>query len=229
MERVGGAFFNRTKKQNAEIQRVAKRTANLKKEQYRIIDRDGNVLLMKKGIAHEVAATVGEKRELLKGNISIHNHPSGGTFSADDLSDFGYGAKEIVAASPEGTYSLVNTNVGKPNQYEGWLDLKRAMENDIQEVSTIQLRREARDNLRNSKTAKELRAIEDRFYKIQSEQGNAEAQEYITKNRQRYDSLVEQNTKEIDAEYRRLEVKPYDDYLKKNAKKYGFKYTFTPF
>lgn len=86
-------LYGRTIAQDKTIKEYARKTANLKNEQYRIIDSNGNVLLKKQGDKHSVVMTLGEKREYMFGNISLHNHPGGGTFSIADLNDFGNGAK----------------------------------------------------------------------------------------------------------------------------------------
>ena len=43
----------------------------------------------------------------------------------------------------------------------------------------------------------------------------------------RYDALAKEYKEDLEAEQRRIVVKPYDDYYRKNAKKYGFSYSFT--
>ena len=87
-----GAVAGVTPLQNKTINQIANKTRNLKKEQYRIVNENGEIVLEKKGQEHEVSATLGEKREYLPGAVSIHNHPAGGTFSYPDLRDFGTGA-----------------------------------------------------------------------------------------------------------------------------------------
>lgn len=215
-----------TEAQNRTIEKLVKRTANLKKEQYRIIDSEGNVILEKHGKENEVAATVGEKRENLNGNISLHNHPQGGTFSSDDINEFGYGAKGITVASPEGEYRLVNKEFGTRKQYDGWQGLQNGLVN-IKQQGTFDRLKQARKNTANTKTAKQLKAINDKFSKIQKEKGNDAAVAYAQTITQKYNKLSEQHKKEVQKEDRRLLVQPYHDYLKANAGKYGFKYQFT--
>lgn len=222
----GSRLAGRTEAQNRAIEKLVKRTANLKKEQYRIIDSEGNVILEKKGKEHEVAATVGEKRESLSGNISLHNHPNGGTFSSADIKDFGYGAKEITVVSPEGEYRLVNKEFGTKKQYDGWQGLQNGLEN-IKQKGSIDRLKQAQKNVSNTKTAKQLRAINDKFLKIQKSKGNDAAVAYAQTITEKYHKLSEQYHKEVQKEDRRLEVQPYHDYLKANAGKYGFKYQFT--
>ncbi|MBR2680386.1 MAG: hypothetical protein IKE23_06490, partial [Exiguobacterium sp.] len=132
----------RTKAQDSKIREIAKRTTELKNEQLRIVNENGEVVLEKKGKAHEVTATVGEKRNAHWSNrnsITIHNHPNGGTFSDADLDEFGYGAKEIVVSAPEATYRLVKTSKGTPD----WVGLRDRIR-EIPEASPMALRREAR-------------------------------------------------------------------------------------
>ena len=219
-----GGLYNRTPAQDRTLKRIAKRTANLKKEQMRIVDADGNVVLEKQGLAHEVAATVGEKRQYLNGNISIHNHPNGGTFSEADLRDFGYGAKEIVAAAPEGTYRLIRTTKTTPD----WVGMQEKLQATVPEVSAIDLRRQAYANTANSKTAKAMQAITKKYTDIRNSKGKEAAGEYAISTKDRYDSLEKQRQAEARKEERRLETKPYDDFYKANAKQYGFIYKFEP-
>ena len=172
-----GALLGRSIKQDRTIKGLVKRTQNLKKEQYRIIDADGNVVLEKKGDKHSVAATVGEKRDFLKGNISLHNHPEGGTFSAADFSDFGYGAREIVAATPEGTYRLINKKYGTKEAYDGWVNMRDGAD-QIPQSSTLALLQQARKNLENSATKKELDRISSRWAEIYDKEGKYAANAY---------------------------------------------------
>ncbi len=222
-----GGLYSRTVKQDKAIKKLAKQTANLKKEQYRIIDGEGNVLVKKQGLRHEVAITLGEKRQYLNDNISLHNHPAGGTFSSADISDFGNGAKEIVVASPEGTYRLINMNHGTRDQYVGWRPMQEKLE-ALPEQSFIKLRNQAVANTANTSAAKQLDGISQRYDQIRRSQGQDKALEYATQTRKLYDSLTETHRAEIQAEVRRLETKPFDDFYRANAKSYGFKYVFEP-
>lgn len=201
------------------VRQIAKRTANLKNEQYRIIDENGNVVLEKRGDAHSVGATVGEKRELMAGGTSIHNHPDGGTFSSSDFDGFGFGAREIVAATPEGTYSLVNVNYGKKNQYMGWVDLRdatRKIDDAESKKGFMDNRKQARATVDNSRVGKELRATTDKWAKRRKEgAGEAELKKLVDK----ADKLQKEYSKAVEKETRRLETQPYHDFYKKNAKK----------
>lgn len=223
-----GGLYGRTTAQDKQIRKIARRTADLKNEQYRIIDSDGNILVEKRGSQHEVAATVGEKRDNLGGNISIHNHPGGGTFSSDDLSEFGYGAKEMVVASPEGTYRLINKNVGKPNQYEGWYDMREAVRSKLDDKgpSFFDLRSQARENLKNSAPVKTQEQITQRYTKLLDSKGKEEAGRYFESVRDKYEKASKDYSTALQQETRRLEVKPYHDFYTNNASKYGFKYIF---
>lgn len=223
---LAGGMFSRTAEQDKAIKRLAKRTANLKNEQYRIIDSDGNVVLEKKGGKHEVSATVGEKRQYLDGNISLHNHPSGGTFSPDDLNEFGFGAKEIVVSTPEGTYRLINKKYGTADQSRGWYDMREKLYQSVPEQSGLAILQQARKNTANSKTAKEMDSITKKWDSIRKSKGNDEAKKYLESAKDRYDSLTKKHKQEVDAEKRRLEVKPFHDFYKQNAKQYGFDYKF---
>lgn len=228
-----GGLFSRTAKQDKTIKKLAKQTANLKKEQYRIIDSDGNVVLVKKGDRGSVKSTYGEKRQYLDGNISLHNHPAGGTFSPDDIDEFGFGAKEIVVSSPEGTYRLINANFDNKKKYDGWKPMMEKMEKEIDsDVSYFSLRDQAMKNLsgkKNSeyaKAGKQLDAITNKFVEIRKEKGQEKANAFAKANREKMDALQAKRSSELKNEVRRLEVKPYHDFYKENAKKFGFVYKF---
>lgn len=218
-----GGLAGRTQAQDKAIKKLVKRTANLKNEQYRIIDDNGDVVLHKKGNVHSVGLTVGEKREHLNGNISLHNHPDGGTFSSADIGDFGYGAKEIVVAAPEGTYRLINKKYGTSEQYEGWIGLREGAEK-IPQQSVISLRRQAEQNLSNSKTQKSIDAINKKFESIRQSKGSEAARQFALETADKYNALSEKRRAEVSKEARRLEVQPFHDYYKANAKKFGFAY-----
>ena len=208
---------------------IIRRTKNLKKEQYRVLDDDGNVIFTKKGDKGAVYMTVGEKREYLDNATTIHNHPNeegiGGTFSSQDMSDFGYGAREIVVAAPEGTYRLRNLNHGTPQQKETWVEMRQELEKidaREQDKSFIQRRDEAQKTLRNSKEVK----LMDKYSKQWNEMREKGAsQEELKKVSDKYMKAQETYKKRYKKIMRQQETKPYHDWLKKNAKKYGFEYT----
>ena len=220
-----GFRLGRTQKQDAAIKALVKRTQDLKKEQYRIINGNGDVVLEKKGDKHSVATTIGEKRDNLAGNISVHNHPAGGTFSPIDMTDFAYGAKEIVAASPEGTYRLVNNKYGTKDAFTGWRKLMEGAE-AIPQASQLSLLQQARANLANSETQKEINKINGRFTSIRANDGSEAAKSYYESVKDRYDSLAAKHKDEVERETRRLETEPFHKYYAAHASEFGFTYRF---
>lgn len=211
--------------QTKEIDRIANRTRNLKKEQYRIVNENGEVVLNKQGKEHEVAATVGEKREYMSGAVSIHNHPNGGTFSYDDMSDFGYGARGIVAASPEGNYKLTNTRYGTKQQYSGWRDMQEAMEKAgvTKEISVDVIIKQAKETPKIKKLADQRTKVANQWAKAKDA---GKPKEHLDKLSHQYTQISNKYTSSLNEEMRKLETKPYHDFYKKNASKYGFKYEF---
>ena len=207
------------------LKKLIKQTANLKKEQYRIIDEDGNVLIKKQGDQDKVVLSVGEKREMLDGATSLHNHPDGGTFSSADLSDFGYGAREMVVAAPEGTYRLKNMNYGTPEQSSGWLPLREGFDRISDKQSSLADMKKARENVAKTKEGKRLSKIGEEWVQKRNAGASQSVLDGLTKE---YDTLLKKVQAMTKKEQRRLEVEPYDKYFKQNAKKYGFKYTFIP-
>lgn len=212
-----------TEAQEKTLKGIESRTRNLKKEQLRVVDRDGNVVMQKQGDAHSVSYSVGEARDNFPGNVTIHNHPDGGTFSSADFSDFGYGATEIRAAAPEGTYMLRNLNY-KTKWVDGqksWLDMRE----DLDAAS------EGFKSHRNLKKPimeeyeKQVKPIADKWAKRKDEGASQEelsslAKEYTTK----WDALKPQ----IEAEARAAYVGQYHSWLNAHAGEYGFEYSFTP-
>ena len=221
-----------TKNPNVEktLLGIIRRTSKLKNEQYRVIDEEGNVVFTKKGDKGAVYMTVGEKREYLDNATTIHNHPNeegiGGTFSSQDMSDFGYGAKEIVVAAPEGTYRLSNLNHGTPQQKETWVDMREELEKidaREQEKSFIQRRDDAQKTLSNSREVKAM----DKYSKQWNEMRAAGAsQEELKKVSDKYMKAQEKYKERYKKVMRQQETKPYHEWFKNNAKKYGFEYTY---
>lgn len=218
--RGGKVISTVTAAQAKEINRIANRTRNLKKEQYRIVNDNGEVVLTKQGEQHQVALTVGEKREFLQDAVSIHNHPNGGTFSPDDLSDFGYGARQIVAASPEGTYRLT-----RQGTHYNWRDMRNAMDAEgvTRERSFSELRKEAQQQPKIKRQMDRMSKISNDWVKARAE---GKPQEYLDKLTAKYNTLSEKYKSDLKAEERRLETQPFHDFYKKNAKKYGYTYSF---
>lgn len=222
-----------TSAQQKTLKQVAKRTANLKNEQFRIIDESGNVVLEKQGGKHEVASTVGEGRQYGEGSVAIHNHPGGngqygGTFSDADLHQFAYGVRAIQVSAPEGTYTLVNKNYNNKKRYAGWMGLREEHLNVKAPESEFDVRKQVREKTKNSKTQKALDRINNTFMRIRQKKGAEAANEYARKTKDQYDSLATRRRKEVDRETRRMMVQPYHEMFKKKAAKYGFKYTFVP-
>ncbi|MDL2253325.1 phage head morphogenesis protein [Ruminococcaceae bacterium OttesenSCG-928-I18] len=77
-----------------------------------VIGRDGRLLNKTQGEAH----SVNPPKDLLKGNIFTHNHPSGGTFSTDDIRNFvSDGLYEVRAVTPQGTVYRMRWGEGEKN------------------------------------------------------------------------------------------------------------------
>lgn len=214
-----------TAAQNKTIKQLVKKTRDLKNEQYRIINENGEVVLEKRGGKHEVAATVGEKREYISGAVTIHNHPNGGTFSVDDLNEFGFGARQLVVASPEGTYILTNSRYGTKGQYNGWLDMKNAM-NDAgvtKERSSLYYREKARQVPAVKRQMQAMQRTSAQWVKAK-EAGKPQA----TLNRlaERYNRQNNKFKNLLRAAERKAETQPFHDFYKQNASKYGFEYEF---
>lgn len=202
---------------------IETRTRNLKKEQFRVVDRDGNVVMQKQGDENSVSYKVGEAREHFPGNVTIHNHPDGGTFSSADLSDIGYGATEIRAASPEGTYSLRNMAHGSKysQDQKSWYEMR----NDIEAASqTFKSSRQLRKELRSS-FEKEVKPIADRWEQRRNAGASQEELNAIAKE---YDTAYNAMRPKLEKATRQAYVDQYHSWYKANAGSYGFEYTFTP-
>lgn len=212
---------------NNTLRKVAKRIKNLKKEQYYIIDKDGNISLKKQGGAQEVSATVGEKRDFLRGNVSIHNHPSGGTFSAQDLRDFGFGATDIFVSSNAGVYSLTKTTTGTPDWVHLQQEYSKFLDKDVYGVSYLDRLRQARENTKDSASSKTISRISNEFERIRNTQGSDTANRYFESMRSEYDSATKAHSAEVQREADRLLTLPAHKWLQQNASRYGFRYRLT--
>ena len=223
----GGGGGGVTNAQTRMLAQIANKTRNLKNEQYRIIDENGNVVLLSKGKRHEVGVKVGDKRDNLPGAVSIHNHPDGGTFSDADLSEFGYGARAMAVASPEGTYILTNNKYGKKDQASGWLDMRNEMERQgiTRERGFTEIRKEARNSPNLKRREAEMVRLSDQWVKKRESGAPTKELDSLSK---KYEKKSEEYKQMLKDEERKIVTKPYHDFYKKNAKKYGFTYTFTP-
>lgn len=212
-----------TEAQEKTLKGIESRTRNLKKEQFRVVDREGNVVMQKQGDKNSVSYSVGEARDNFPGNITIHNHPDGGTFSSADLSDIGYGATEIRAASPEGTYTLRNLNYRTKwtEDQKGWMDMRNDIDAASQDFKTHrQLKKELREPFE-----KQVKPLSDKWAKMRSEGASQEELNKIAKEyTEKWDALKPQ----LEQAARKAYVDQYHHWYNANAGKYGFEYTFTP-
>lgn len=220
-ERMAGVMP--TAAQDKALRSIASRTRNLRNEQFRVVDRDGNVVMEKKGDRTSVSYSIGEARDNFPGNITIHNHPDGGTFSTADLSDIGYGATEIRAAAPEGTYTLRNLNHGtrwNANQ-RGWYEMRDDLEAASQGFkNNRQLRSELRGPFEERVKPIATRWEQRRAAGASQDELNSIAQEYTRE----WDAAKV----ELDAATRTAYVGQYHSWYRSNAGAYGFEYEFTP-
>lgn len=213
-----------TSAQQKNVDRIAKQTRNLKNEQYRIISEDGTVVSAAKGDKHSVATTVGEKREKMRGAVSIHNHPQGGTFSDADFADFGYGARAIYAAAPEGTYSLVNRKYGTKDAYKGWYDMREAYRSQVpSDMSFITLNKAAQSTKRYQAASSRAKRLSDQWVKARE---SGKPQSVLDKIATKANAAIDNASKILREERRKAEVEPAHKWLKANASKYGFTYSF---
>ena len=214
-----------TDAQDKTINKLARQTRDLKSEQLRIVNEAGEVVYTAKGGAHEVASTVGVKRQFDDGAVVIHNHPAGGTFSQADLRDFGYGARQIVVATPEGTYYLTNLKYGTPEAKSGWLNMFDKMDETgiTNERSFLDIRKEAQQAPHIVKLSDQMKDISNQWVQARNAGATPESQQKLLDT---YGRLEAQYHTAIQKEQRRVETQPTDDFYKKNARKYGFEYTF---
>ena len=202
-----------TPSQGKTVNKIARQTRNLKNEQYRIINESGEVVSVGKGDKHSVGATYGEKREKMPGAVSIHNHPQGGTFSDADFKDFGFGARAVYAAAPEGTYSLVNKKFGTKNAKSGWYDMQEAY------------KKAAESTPRYKKLSAQANKISEQWVKAKNA---GKPKSVLDGLYSKYNAVSEKASKVFKEEIRKAEVAPAHNWLKKNASKYGFGYSFKP-
>lgn len=222
--------------QERTLKGIESRTRNLKKEQLRVVDEDGNVILTKQGDKNSVEFSVGEARENFYGNIVIHNHPDGGTFSTADINTLSYGAKEIRVAAPEGTYILRNMNTDKGAK---WWNSKHSydMKEKLEETKdSFKSNRELKKGIREKYTAKyrtELDELSEKGLKVikegQEKGWTLEQQRSAIKPyTDRQDAIFADINKSVEIEVRTAYTKQYHDWYVNNAHEYGLHYEFTP-
>lgn len=203
---------------------IESRTRNLKKEQYRVVDREGNVVLQKQGDKNSVSYSMGEARDNIPGNITIHNHPDGGTFSSSDLSDIGHGATEIRAASPEGTYILRNMRYG--TRYDAakektWFDMR----DDLDAASEgFKTHRQVKSEIRKP-FDEQLKPMVDKW---EQRRAAGASQEELTALGNEYLQACDAMKPQIEAAARKAYVDQYHQWYKSNAANYGLEYEFIP-
>lgn len=203
---------------------IENRTRNLKKEQFRVVDREGNIVMQKQGDKNSVSYSVGEARDNFSGNITIHNHPDGGTFSTADLSDIGYGATEIRAASPEGTYILRNMRHGaryNAAKEKTWVDMREDLDAATEGFKT---HREIKKEIRKPFDAQVERIAENWV----SRKNAGASKEELDKIYSEYTAMAESFRPQIEAATRKAYVDQHHHWLKQNAGKYGLEYEFVP-
>lgn len=229
------AKYERPKAQDKAVKDIVRKTASLKNEQRFIVDAEGNILATSRGDKHSVGLSVGTMRDNMQGNVAVHNHPGGGTFSPDDLSTFGYGARESVVAAKEGTYSLVNAKYDTKDRYNGWYDMKEALEKAMEEdpkfedyrTSEWKLRQKVTEEMDDRPERKRMREIDSEYMRRfkEGEDRDSDVMQGLVRER---NELSDKFKNDRDKEVRRRIVQPFEDFYKDNAEKYGFVYTFTP-
>lgn len=216
-----------TEAQAKTLKTIETKTRNLKKEQFRVVDREGNVIFQKQGDGNSVSYKIGEARDNFPGNITVHNHPDGGTFSSSDLSDIGHGATEIRAAAPEGTYILRNTRYGTKWNADAktWFDMRNDLDAASQDFKNDrQLKKQVREN-NAERYAKEVQPIVDKWAKRKSEGADWDELNAIAKNHEKASATLNADIKK---EVRAAYVNQYHEWYKSNAHKYGLEYEFVP-
>ncbi len=221
-ERVAGIMPSEA--QAKTLKGIESRTRNLKKEQFRVVDREGNVVMQKQGNRHSVSYTIGEARDNFPGNITIHNHPDGGTFSSADLSDIGHGATEIRAAAPEGTYIMRNMRYGgryNAAKEKTWYDMR----DDIDAASEgFKTHREMKSEVRKP-FDEQLKPISERWA---ARRDAGASQDELNKIAAEYTTKAESLRPEIEAAARKAYVDQYHHWYQANAGNYGLEYEFIP-
>lgn len=225
-ERERHASIIPTEAQIKTLKGIENKTRNLKKEQFRVVDRDGNVVMTKQGDKHSVSYSMGEAREHFPGNITIHNHPDGGSFSSADLSDIGHGATEIRAAAPEGTYILRNVNHGSKwaNNQKSWFEMREDLDSAALDFkSGFSLKKEVRATF--AEEQKKVSSLADKFVKAMN---SGASQDVLDGYRKEYDAAEKALRTKVESSTRKAYTDQYHNWYKQNAMNYGLEYEFVP-
>lgn len=218
--------FMPTDAQAKTLKGIENRTRNLKKEQLRVVDRDGNVIMQKQGDRGSVSYSLGEARDHFPGNITIHNHPDGGTFSSADLSDFGCSATEIRAASPEGTYVMRNFRYKEKweSGQKTWLEMQEDIESASKDFkSSFLLKKEIRASFTEDQAK-----IDEIAQKWLNAKGSGANQETLDRYYKEYEDVASALMSKVESATRKAYTGQYHEWYKKHSAEYGFEYEFIP-
>ena len=213
---------------SAVVREAADQIRNLDHEELVVIDSDGRMNHYAVGDEGEVRTTVGAMREHATGAVIMHNHPSGGTFSPQDLHQLGYRPSEIRIATADGDYVMRSADGTVPH----WPKLQDAILNaewdDFKEP--YQLRNEIYEQKYKASYDAEVTSIADRWIKQRNEGASQETLDATLKEWEKADKKWRKKhpKKEREAEAERAYREQYHKFYMEHAAEYGIDYSFEP-
>ena len=170
------------------IQSTEAKIASRKLETAYAFDDKGQIIFKKTSGKPDRVLFTKEEVDKMPGKVLTHNHPSGTTFSVEDITLLvQHDIKEIRAANTEGAYSLRQSQNGDKGRLSFPADYKKAFEDKKKELDKI---------------------FEDTETKWLSTKISTE----------KFHEIIDKLNGEM-AKYR-------DQWLKDNAKNYGYRYKF---
>lgn len=225
----GSARGRATAAQEKTLSDIGNKIRNLDHEELYAVDSDGNIVARGSGDDHSVSFG---KEGVEDGNIVIHNHPPGGTFSAADMSGFDAGAIELRVSAAEGDYRM--TKLSDDSDLDGMVKALEADHRKMISKSTRDARQAVIDNCR-SEYDKSVKSFKDKYDKASAafmEHDDIDTADAYDKAKIKYNDALNKWNKKHEAEFSEYSNQyvheSMDDWYRNNADKYGFEYEFTP-
>ena len=154
----------------------------------------------------------------------------GGTFSDADLGDFGYGAREIVVAAPEGNYILTNMRYGLPDERSHWIDMRddirAAGVMDVADnLGIVEINNRARQNPRVQRLTERANNIANEWV---SQRNAGASQSVLDGLMAEHNVISDQLSQATKLAKSHITLDPAHEWYTQNARRYGFNYQFIP-
>lgn len=218
-----------TERQERVLRILADNIRNLDHEEMYLVDRNGLILMQEVGTEGNVYYDRKHAEKVFLGNIVIHNHPSGGSFSVGDISVFEHNPTEIRAVGTKGDYILRNLNPkhdGPKNWQDMQEDLRKAIPDFEDKAKSMQAEIEKRYL---SRYGEKCLIGEKKYHEAEARGADDEIlKRYSDEYEKAYLAFNVKYEAKINAEAREFYLEQFHQWHKQNAANYGFQYEFIP-